>query len=122
MFAVRTVTAVAGALLIYLTVMSAIKTFVLPRGDPTRLSRVVFVTLRLLFNLRMRFQRDFADRDRFFALYAPVGLLLLPVAWLGGVDAVFVLLYWSFDTSSLWNAVQHSGSALFTLGTTHVEG
>jgi hypothetical protein len=120
--AIRIVTAVAGGFLVFLTVMSAIKTFVLPRGDPTRLSRTVFVSLRLLFNFRMRFQREFADRDRFFALYAPVGLLLLPLAWLTGVGAGFALLFWAFNTSSFWTAVQESGSGLFTLGTTSVHG
>src|SRR3954470_16767248 len=95
---VRIVTALAGVVLVFLTVMSAIKTFVLPRGEPTRLSRVVFVALRTLFNVRMRFQRDFFARDRFFALFAPVGLLLLPLAWLAGVGAGFVLIYWASDT------------------------
>src|SRR5207248_3231180 len=102
--------------------MSAIKTFVLPRGEPTRLSRVVFVSLRLLFNARMRFQHDFSERDHFFALYAPVGLLLLPLAWLVAVGAGFTTIFWALGTHSWIDALEQSGSSLFTLGTVTAEG
>src|SRR5690349_10510162 len=99
--------------------MSAIKTFVLPRGEPTRLSRFVFVNLR---HLRMRFQHDYYERDHFFALYAPVGLLLLPLAWLVSVWVGFAVIFWGLDTSSWWLALKESGSSLLTLGNAPVAG
>ena len=117
MIGLRVIAGLAGGILIFLTVMSAVKTFVLPRGEPTRLSRVVFLSVRYVFNLRMRLQRDFIDRDRFFALFAPVGLLLLPLAWLIAVGLGFAALFWALGTDSWWQAIQQSGSSLLTLGT-----
>jgi hypothetical protein len=118
----RVIGGIGGALLVFLTAMSAVKTFVLPRGEPTRLSRVVFISVRILFNMRMRSMDDFYDRDHLFALYAPVSLLVLPLAWLISVGTGFAVLYWAFGTESFWAAVQKSGSALFTLGTIHPTG
>jgi hypothetical protein len=113
---------IGGALLALFTAMSAVKTFVLPRGEPTRISRVVFISVRTLFNLRMRSMDDFYERDHIFALYAPVTLLLLPAVWLVSVGLGFAALYWAFGTDSFWAAIQESGSALFTLGTIHPTG
>ena len=112
----------AGALLILATVMSAIRAFVLPRGVATRLASVVFLCSRVVFNFRMRFQKDFADRDRVFALFAPVSLLLLPVAWLVLAGTGYAAIYWGLGTHSWRLAVHDSGSSLFTLGNAPIHG
>jgi len=120
--ALRVVVGIAGTLLVLFTAMSAVKTFVLPRGEPTRISRVVFIAVRGVFNLRMRSMDDFYERDHIFALYAPVTLLLLPLVWLVTVGTGFAAIYWALGNNSFWNATQESGSALFTLGTIHPSG
>lgn len=122
MIFLRILAGVLGTLLILETVMSAIRTFVLPRGDATRLARLVFVGVRLLFNFRMRFQRTFADRDRTFALFAPVSLLLLPGAWLLLVGIGYTGIYWALGTDSWALASRDSGSSLFTLGNAPISG
>ena len=70
-----------GVLVVYWTLMSAVRTFVLPRAASVALTRVPFVLLRDLFRLRMRWSHDYEARDAVMALYAPVGLLLLPVLY-----------------------------------------
>ena len=40
-----------------------------------------------LFDLRLRFVKEYADRDRIFAPFAPVTLLMLPFVWLMLVGA-----------------------------------
>jgi hypothetical protein len=50
----RVVTFVLGVFLVGSTLVSAVRTFVLPRSAPDRLTRLVFVAMRSLFNLRLR--------------------------------------------------------------------
>lgn len=45
---------VAGAAVVVLTFVSAVSTVVVPRGVPVRLSRLVFLTMRPLFEMRGR--------------------------------------------------------------------
>ena len=63
-----------GAALVVATLGSAIRTVVLPRAIPARLGSVVFVTMRRLFELRMRRVDSYEERDRIMAPYAPLSL------------------------------------------------
>src|SRR4051812_20888895 len=118
----RMLVGLAGGGVIILTLLSAVETVVLPRGESTRLSRVLFVGLRVLFNARMRFMREFEDRDRFFALFAPIGLLLMPLVWLIGVGLGYAAVFWTLEHPPWSVALRQSGSSLFTLGNTPVHG
>ena len=71
-----------GATVVALTCASAIRTFVLPRSAPDELTRLVFLAMRALFDLRTARARSYGERDRIMALYAPVSLLVLPIVWL----------------------------------------
>lgn len=71
-----------GALLVLVALDSAVRTFVLPRGVVVPYSRLVFVAVRRLFDLRLRFARSYEARDRVMAMYAPLTLLVLPATWL----------------------------------------
>ena len=69
------------ALVIY-TSRSAIRTFVLPRGASDFLTRVFFVALRFLFDLRANKAHSYEERDHIMAIYAPLALLTLLPFWL----------------------------------------
>ena len=71
-----------GVFLVVLVIDSAVRTFMLPRGEASITTRAVFVGLRGVFNRLARLTRTYEGRDRVMALYAPVGLLVLPLVWL----------------------------------------
>jgi len=106
----------AGAGLVAATVFSAVQTFVLPRSANVLLTRIVFRSLFRVFSLRLRKARTYEERDRIMALYAPIGLLTLPPAWLGLVLIGYTGMYWAAGVESLYEALRTSGSSLLTLG------
>jgi hypothetical protein len=118
----RIVAGLAGVFVVLETLMSAIRTFVLPRGDATRLTRAVFVSNRTLFNLRMRRMDSYEDRDRLFALFAPVSLLVLPAVWLVLIGGAYAVLFWALGAVPFSAAASQSGSSLLTLGFNQVYG
>ncbi|HLQ32627.1 MAG TPA: hypothetical protein VK457_08060 [Chloroflexota bacterium] len=116
MIAVRVLVFVAGLALVGATIISAIRSFVLPRGVPDGLSRAVFTGVRSLFNLRTWRVRTYLQRDRAMALYAPVSLLVLPVVWLVFVGAGYSCMFWALSLPTWTDAIELSGSSLLTLG------
>lgn len=98
------------------TVVSAIRTTVLPRSAQVAISRWTFRSTRRLFQIRLVKTTDFAVRDRVMALFGPVSLLALPIAWLFLIGVAYSLMFWSLDTSSFSDAISLSGSSLTTLG------
>jgi len=105
-----------GVALIFAVFDSALRTFVLPRGVTTLLTRFVFVTLRQGFNFFARESRTYERRDRIMALYAPLGLLVLVLVWITLVFAGYVCLFRAISVDSWRQAFKLSGSSLFTLG------
>ena len=114
---VRLVVFVLGAALAVRTVASAILTFVLPRSANDAISGLVFRLLRAIFNLPLKKARSYQQRDRIMALYAPIGLLLLPPVFLILLFISFALMYWAVgQVGSIGQALKVSGSSLLTLG------
>jgi hypothetical protein len=114
--AARIAVFMAGAILVYITLMSAIKTFVLPRSVNTLITRVVFGSILRLFTWRQRRMTTYEQRDRHMALFAPIALLALPVVWLVLVLIGYMLMYYAVGVGTLLDAFRISGSSLFTLG------
>ncbi|MEA3021032.1 MAG: hypothetical protein QOI47_2556 [Actinomycetota bacterium] len=116
--------AVAGGIVVILTVLSAIVTVVVPRGVPVRLTRTVFLFSRKLFELRgVVFRHDYEKRDRAMALYAPVTLVALAFVWLVCVLAGFTAIFHALISDVSWEgAFEVSGSSLVTLGFVSVHG
>jgi hypothetical protein len=112
----RWLAVLAGSALSLWVLYSAIRSVVLPRGEPVTLTRMVFVPLRSLFLLRVRRARSYEDRDRALALYAPIGLVLMPGSWLALVIVGFTLIFWGLGSGSLREAFELSGSSMLTLG------
>ena len=106
----------AGVALIVIVLDSALRTFVLPRGARTPLTRAVFVLLRRFFDLMARPAKTYDRRDRIMALYAPIGLLLLVLVWLLMVIGGYTLIYRVLTVETWDGAFELSGSSVFTLG------
>ena len=119
MVAVRIVVAAAAAFAIIGTALSAVHAFVLPRAAPVRLSRAVFVTVRVFIVRLARLRRTPDGADDTLALFAPLSLLLLPIVWLLIAGAGYTALFWSIEQHGWRAAVDTSGSSMFTLGFVH---
>lgn len=111
-----------GAIVVALTLLSAVKTFVLPRAAPDWLTRLVFLTVRRLFELRLLRSRSYAQRDRVMAFYAPLSLLALLPVWLSLVQLGYTGMFWGLGVTPWSEAFHLSGSSLLTLGSTTTTG
>lgn len=98
------------------TLLSALRTLVLPRAAQDALARLVFVAVRNLFGLRLRRLKTYDQVDHLMALYAPFALLALVPAWLTFVLLGYMLIFWSSGGLSWYEAFRISGSSLLTLG------
>jgi hypothetical protein len=107
-----------GALVALVTAVSAVMTVVVPRATPVLLTRWVFVSVRVLFQLRSRRATSYEERDRRMAMYAPFSLLTLVLTWLALVLFGYMLMYWSLGERPWGLAFALSGSSLTTLGFT----
>jgi hypothetical protein len=105
-----------GAALVVVTLVSAVRTFVVPRSQRDQLSRWVFRVMRTLFKPWTNPRRPYLERDRAMAFYAPFSLLMLPIVWLCLVGIGYTAMYWAVGVGSLQQAFTDSGSSLLTLG------
>ena len=106
----------AGVALVARTLLSAIKTFILPRGARDTIVGFVFRELRRIFNRLAPKRLPYRERDRIFAYYAPVALAVLAASWLLLVLFGFAAMYWGLGGHTPGGAIRLSGSSLLTLG------
>jgi hypothetical protein len=97
------------------TVFSAVRTFVVPRGNNDVMTRFIFRTIRKLFDTVASPSRSYLFRDRIMAYYGPIALILLPAVWLVVISAAYALMFWSIGVPAA-EAFLVSGSSLLTLG------
>ncbi|HEY6317159.1 MAG TPA: hypothetical protein VI462_04630 [Acidimicrobiia bacterium] len=108
---------ILGVLLILVVFDSALRTFVLPRGVVTLLTRTFFTSLRKVFDVFARESRTYEARDSVMALYGPLGLFGLVFTWMTIVILGFALIYKGALQVGTWHrAFELSGSSFFTLG------
>jgi hypothetical protein len=105
-----------GVYIVTSTMMSAIKTFVVPRSINVWLTRMVFRVSRSIFDIRLRKAVSYEDRDRIMALFAPVTLLALPGVWILLILIGFMFIDWALVPMPLEDLFRLSGSSLLTLG------
>ncbi len=113
---VRIVVLVLGLVIVGWTLLSAIRTFVLPRSDNVFLTRLIFQTVFKFFQLRLYWAKSYAERDRVLALFPPIGLLLTPVVWFTLITIGYMFIFWAVDVRPWYDAFLLSGSSLLTLG------
>ena len=112
----RVVAFAGGVVLVVAVVLSAVRTFVVPRGIPVMLTRWVFVGSRRLFMLVARRADTYEERDRLMAVYAPLTLVMLPAVWLAIILTACTAMFWGLGVAPLREAFHFSGSSLLTLG------
>jgi hypothetical protein len=114
--AVHALVFLLGCLLISTALISAIQTFVVPRGMvPDGLTRGAFILMRYVFELPFR-RASQRSRERALAYFAPVTLLSLPVLWLTCVVLGYAGIFWGLGASSWMTAVTISRLSLLYLG------
>jgi len=106
---------IAGFYIVANVVLSALKTFALPRSANVRLTRWTFRGIRWIFNLRTKKARSYEERDKIMALYAPISLFVLPIVWIAGVISGYTLIYSGLGLD-VYSAFRTSGSSMLTLG------
>ena len=116
MAAIQVIAFVAGAGLVLWTLLSAVRTLVLPRSVNDRLSGTVFRSIRRGFLVVAPPTRSFEFRDRVMAIYPAVGLLMLAVVWSLVIAAGFTCMFWASGEGSADSAFTISASSLVTLG------
>jgi len=106
----------AGVFVVGAVVDSAVRTFVLPRGASSFVTRFVYRTLGRVFRNLCKPLNTYEARDRVMALYAPTALVGLVVVWVVLVLLAFALVFRALIFDGWADAFEMSGSSLFTLG------
>lgn len=106
----------AGAWLALWVLGGAIRTVILPRGEPVALTRGTFIAMRKLFDLRLKRVSSYKERDRVMARYSPFSLIVLPGVWVALVLLGFTGVFWGLGVDPIERAFDVSGSSLLTLG------
>jgi hypothetical protein len=104
----------SGVALVGGTVLSAIRTFVLPRSSRSIVTVAVFRVVKRVFDLVAR--GPYLRRDRILALYVPIALLALAGSWLALVIGGFGALFWAIGYGSFPDSLWVAGSSVLTLG------
>lgn len=112
----RVLALAVGVWVVFITLRSAVRTYLLPRAAPDQLARVAFLGLRRVFDLAMKSLTTYPERDRVLAYYSPVGMLVLLVVWLASIWLGYGLMFWALGVEQWEAALAVSGSSLFTLG------
>ena len=107
---------VIGILLVLRAILSSIRTFVLPRAANDLIARMVFRSVRRVFDLVIGPMKSYRRRDRVMSYFGPVALMTLPVAWLITVGIGYAFIFWAVGIHPLGQAIVDSGSSLLTLG------
>ena len=113
--AAATLLVAAGLWLVGSVLLSALRTVVVPRGEPRKLTALVFLSVRRSIDLPLR-RASAHQREQLLQRYAPVALVLLAGTWAVLVIIGFTPLHWALGDIGWIEALQVSGSSLTTLG------
>ena len=116
MWALNLLEFLVGLTIVVMTIVSVVRTLVVPRALQANLARIVFVLLRRVFRLRANERHPYRVRDSVMAFYAPVALLTLLFVWLALILFGYTLMFQAVGAESLRAAFAMSGSSLLTLG------
>jgi len=111
------VAVIAGLVIITGTIVSVVKTLVVPRRAWSFVPRIVEVATTWIFMATARRMRSYDLIDRFLGFLGPSVLILQLVVWLAFLVLGFALLLVP-STETVAQALAHSGSSTFTLGIT----
>ena len=112
----RIIAIIFGSLLVFFALLSAMKTLVIPRAMPDRITGITFGIIRWMLNIPLRWAQTYQSRDRIMVYYAPIALLVLLPVWLILVTLGYTGIFWGLGVSGWYKAFLLSGSSLLTLG------
>jgi hypothetical protein len=98
------------------------RTLIVPRGYVSRLSRMVDGVVRSSFLFFANRFDSYESKDRILVSLGPASVLVLLLVWLVAFLFGFALVIWPITHLSFGEALQESGSSLFTLGFASSEG
>ena len=105
-----------GAAVVLATILSAIRTVVLPHGRTSNMTRILFVTVRRVLVVHRRIPGMSTRRHEVMSLYAPLTLICLPLVWLTGAFVGSTAMFWALGTRPFRSAFKAAGSSMLTLG------
>ncbi len=117
-FALDTLAFAGGMVIVIGTLLSAVRSTILPRGVQSAVSGLPTRVVRGAFRLWVGRSATYERRDRTMAMLGPIALLALLATWLILIMAGYTLMYLAVTRRSFTQAVELSGSSIFTLGTT----
>lgn len=106
-----------GVILVIGTIVSAVRSTVLPRATQARVPAAAVRIVRAVVRIRSRGLSTYEERDRVMAMLAPVALLLTLVFWLLTVVVAYWFVFFAISGRSWESSLQLSGSSIVTLGT-----
>jgi len=114
--ALRVFVFLLGLLIVGSTIISAVETFVVPRGVNSWLSQMFYRMAFAYFRWRTKKVSSYEGRDAVLVYFAPVTLLGLVVFFLVTTAIGFSLMYWGIEPQAPLEEIRLSGSSLLTLG------
>ena len=112
----RTGAGIAGFLIVVATVISLMRTVVIPRTLRSLISDLVQGATVGTFIRVSKWRRTYRGRDAVMAWAGPTTLIMQLIVWLLLFLLGFGLLIYAVSGQSLGDAIRQSGSSLFTLG------
>jgi hypothetical protein len=119
--AFETIGLVLAALVVVATMLSAIRSVVLPRADQGLIPGLTVRAVRAAFRFRAGRSSNYAERDRVMAMLAPIALVAMLISWLLILFLAYAVMFYCLGGRSIEDAVMLSGSSIVTLGTTGTE-
>ena len=126
--ALRIVTLIAGAFCVFIVLVDAFQTIILPRRatGPVRLTRWFYMATWMPWAFCAKRVRNPRVRETAFSFYGPLSLILLLAFWAAAILFGFGLIFDAigspfFDVRQhrgLWSDLYLSGTAIFTMGPT----
>ncbi|MGN6330995.1 MAG: hypothetical protein ACTHOD_04990 [Motilibacteraceae bacterium] len=116
MTALTVASTIVGVLVLLGTSSSMVRTLIVPRGLPSKLTALCTRATFGAAQLAVRGVRDYEVRDRVLAWAAPLSILVTLAAWLAGYLVAYALVLFTPAHLGLRAAFREAGSSLFTLG------
>ncbi len=116
--AFETVGFVLATLVVVATILSAIRSVVLPRATQSAIPNLTVRLVRAGFRLRATHSSSYRERDRVMAVLAPIALVAMLVSWLLILFVAYGFIFFCLGGLSPAQAAEVSGSSIVTLGTT----
>lgn len=107
---------VVGFAIVVNTLLSAIRTVVIPHGKSVRLTQGVFRGSRRVARWYAKIDRSPARQHGALQMTLALGLLALPLMWLTSGVFGYLLMFKALGATSWRNAYDLAGSSMFTLG------